>query len=280
MKKAERRTIEDLDRALRSLATHFKEDVFVVVGSQAALVGWPSTPDAMRNTPEIDIYLARVTWWEQQNPGQLADFEIEGLFGQGSAFHTQYGFYIDGVSPTTAPLPEGWQLRAVFREVSHNGNLITAVAPCLEDLVVSKLRRLDPKDEEYVEACISSRGLNLDVVRERIQTAPFNEHERLRALCYVDTLRSRKPLQYEPIEAPDFPQDGSHKAIWAKDGLHVFIRELDERSGLYAKPSNPLGPAFKSNSAEAYFVHGRKMSKQQWEQHPDVVAYGQTARPK
>lgn len=57
---AERRTIEDLDRAIRSMASHFKDDAVIVIGSQAALVGWPSTPDAMRNTPEVDMYIAHV----------------------------------------------------------------------------------------------------------------------------------------------------------------------------------------------------------------------------
>lgn len=278
METAERRTVEDLDRALRSLATHFKEDAFVVIGSQAALVGWPSTPDGMRITPEIDIYLARMAWWNRQHPDIQADDEIDGLFGRASAFHARYGFYIDGVSPNTAPLPKGWQDRAVFREVAHGDIVITAVAPCIEDLIVSKLRRLDPKDERYVEACIASRGLDLELVKEGIASAPYNEHERQRALSYVDTLTSKKPMRFDPVTAPDFPQDGSHKAIWAKDGLHVFIREFDERSGHYLKPGNPLGPAFRSNSAEAYFVHGRKMSKAQWEQHPDVIGYGQTVR--
>lgn len=41
---AEYRTLEDLERAVRSVSTHFNEDVVVVIGSQAALVGFPWTP--------------------------------------------------------------------------------------------------------------------------------------------------------------------------------------------------------------------------------------------
>lgn len=165
----------------------------------------------------------------------------------------------------------------------HNGIVITAVAPCIEDLIVSKLRRLDPKDEDFVEACVATKGLDIDIVRERIYMAPFHDPERVRALRYVDGLKSRKPrkpFQYEKVEAPDYPQGGTHKAIWAKDGLHVFIRELDERSGLYVKVDNPLGPAYKSKSDEAFFVHGKKMSEKMWEQHPDVIAFNQAAKPK
>lgn len=276
-KKTERRTVEDLDRALKSLATHFGEDAFVIIGSQAALVDWPSTPDEMRNTPEIDIYLAREKSWAERNAPALPDFEIEGLFGQRSPFHQKYGFFIDGVSPDTAPLPDGWETRAVFREILHEGKTITAIAPCIEDLVVSKLKRLETKDREFIEGCIRTRGLDLERVRDGLFRAPFDVHHRERALRYLSGLPAKKPMQFDPIEPPEHPQDGSHKPFWKNGGLQVFIRELDEQSGLYIRNSNPLGPAFKSRSAESYFMHGEKMSKSRWEEHPEVIAHRSSA---
>ncbi len=54
-----RRTMADVEKALKALSSYFKEDFFVLVGSQASLISWNSTPDEMRNTPEIDVYLQR-----------------------------------------------------------------------------------------------------------------------------------------------------------------------------------------------------------------------------
>ncbi|SMF22220.1 hypothetical protein SAMN02982917_1044 [Azospirillum oryzae] len=52
----EARTLDDLDRAVRALATHFKCDTTVIVGSRATLVGWPDAPVLFRTSPEIDAY--------------------------------------------------------------------------------------------------------------------------------------------------------------------------------------------------------------------------------
>lgn len=40
---SEVRTIDDLHRAVRSLATHFDTDVVVIVGSQSVLLEWPDS---------------------------------------------------------------------------------------------------------------------------------------------------------------------------------------------------------------------------------------------
>lgn len=202
----------------------------------------------------------------------MAHDEVSGFFGEGTRFHQTYGFYIDGVSPRTAPLPDGWEKRAVFREVKNGDATITAIAPCVEDLAVSKLRRHAEKDINWIEACIASRGLDLQKVSESIRTAPgFNDFEKEHALRYVASLTSRKPYRADPeVQAPAFPQDGSYHAFWSDNGLAVFIREYDEASGKYYKLGNPLGPAARTASSETYAMHGVKMSKEKWEQHPEV----------
>ncbi len=282
---AERRTLADLEQAIRSMASYFEDDAFIVVGSQAALVGWSSTPDAMRDTPEIDIYSAHIRQWEQahshelgydpDNVGEVAHDHVFGLFGEDTPFHHKYGFFIDGVNPNTAPLPIGWEKRAVFREVKNGEATIVAIAPCVEDLAVSKLRRLADKDVNWINACIASRGLDLQKVSEGIRTAPgFNDLEKEHALRYVASLTSRKPFRANPeVQAPPFPQDGSYHAFWSDNGLAVFIREYDEASGKYYKLGNPLGPAAKTASSETYAMHGVKMSKEKWEQHPEVSGF-------
>lgn len=280
----ERRTIDDLDRAVRAMAQHFNDDAVVVIGSQAALVGWPTTPDEMRNTPEIDLYVAHVRQWELQNVGdfdysdemlgEIAHDEVSGFFGEGTQFHQTFGFFIDGVSPRTAALPTGWETRAVFREVKNGDATIVAIAPCLEDLAVSKIRRLAEKDRNWIEACIAARGLDLEKVADGIRNAPgFDDHQRRHALTYVASLTSRKPFRADPpVAAPHYPNDGKHIATWTADGFNVLIRELDPSTGIYYKISNPIGPAGILQGAEFYALHGIKMSRKTWEEHPEVQA--------
>jgi len=38
------RTLEDLDRTVRALATEFKTDKVFIIGSQGILLGWPDAP--------------------------------------------------------------------------------------------------------------------------------------------------------------------------------------------------------------------------------------------
>lgn len=260
----ERRTVADLDRALASLASFFGEDVFVVVGSQGVLVGWDSTPDEMRNTPEIDIYLARAALWQARHPEmESSDFEIEGLFGRGSPFANKNGFHIDGVSPETATLPTGWQRRVVHREIKIDGRRIVAIAPCVEDLAISKMRRLEEKDRSWIEACNSSRGLDRAMIFDGLKTAPFDEWQRARAIAYVASLPENRPAVAERIAPPEYPVE-THAPFWSKSGLEVVIRAFDPETGLFIHRDNPLGPAVRTPSAEGYWYQGQSVSESKW----------------
>jgi hypothetical protein len=255
---AYRRTLGDVEKAMKTLSSYFKEDFFVLIGSQAGLISYPSAPDAMRNTPEVDVYMASVTAWERENPGREADFEIAGNFGQGSYFHQSFGFYIDGVSPNTAALPEDWRRRAVYHEFKYEERQITVVSPVLEDLVVSKMRRLAEKDREFIVACYETRGLDKDMVLAGLMTAPFLEEERERAATWFKSIEGKQFRAARHVDVPDYPANGTHCAFWNKSGYQVTIREYDQRSGLFYKVSNPLGPAIKTVSAEAYYLGGRR----------------------
>lgn len=167
---AERRTLADLERAVRSVSTHFNEDVVVVIGSQAALVGFPWVSDAMRDTKEIDIYLGRAKILERRNPEELeVSEEIFALFGRDSSFHKSFGFYVDGVSITTATMPTDWKERAVYREVKNGERTVTVIAPAMEDLVIAKLAAFCDKDKSYIEACHKAFPLDLDLIASRIE---------------------------------------------------------------------------------------------------------------
>jgi hypothetical protein len=185
------RTLEDLHRAVRSIAVHFKTDIVVIIGSQSVLLEWPDAPVLMRTSGEIDAYPGNIRNWEAENPDDLASEEINALFGWGSSFHDEFGFYIDGVDESTAKLPLDWQARAITIDVDAHGNRVTAVTPCPEDMVCAKLNRLSEKDKAYIEARHLVRPLDFDVIRERFrQTGPVRDIL-ISGLTFLDSLENR-----------------------------------------------------------------------------------------
>ena len=147
------RTVADLHRAVRSIGQHFKTDTVIIIGSQAILVDWPDAPVVMRTSGEIYAYPGNIREWAACHPGALASEEVNAMFGWGSEFHGTHGFYIDGVDEDTAKLPPGWKKRAVEKTVMDEGTAIRVMAPCLHDLIVSKLQRLSPKDKDFIRTC-------------------------------------------------------------------------------------------------------------------------------
>jgi hypothetical protein len=92
------------------------------------------------------------------------------LFGEGSQFHITHGFFIDGVDDSTAKLPADWRSRAISRRVEMvDRRAVTAIAPSPEDIVVSKLARLEEKDRDYIKAFHAARPLDPDVIEKRIR---------------------------------------------------------------------------------------------------------------
>jgi hypothetical protein len=188
------RTLEDLERTVRAIATEFKTDKIFIIGSQSILLAWPDAPPVMRTSPEIDAFPDNAKIWEARekvkHPEQSpeASEHIDALFGNGSQFHQTHGFYIDGVDENTAILPAGWLTRAVVRRLDVGGRTVTAVAPCPEDLIVSKLARLDDKDKAFIEAYHSARPLDPRVIEERIRLSDFVSPIADRALAYIRNL--------------------------------------------------------------------------------------------
>jgi hypothetical protein len=189
--------LEDLERAVRAIAVEFKADTIFVIGSQSILLAWPDAPLVMRTSPEIDLFPENAKDWETQEKKKHPDDfpeaseHIDVLFGSGSQFHRTHGFYIDGVDENTAALPAGWRTRAVVRRIEVGDRFVTAIAPCPEDLIVSKLARLDDKDKQFIEAYNSVRPLNSDIMEERIRSTNLEFAIADRALTYIRTLTGR-----------------------------------------------------------------------------------------
>jgi hypothetical protein len=190
------RTKEDIERAVRAVAHEFKTDTVFIIGSQAILMSWPDAPEIMRGTPEVDAYPENARSWEIEEAKKADGLPIEasehihGLFGEGSLFHGTHGFYIDGVDEATARLPRGWHNRAIVRQFDVYGRKVKAVAPSPEDLIVSKLARLDDKDKHFVEAYHRARPLDINLIEARIAETDLDQAVATRAIAYMRSLRT------------------------------------------------------------------------------------------
>lgn len=191
---AEIRTIDDLLHAARSLARHFNSDKIVIIGSQAVLLEHPDAPPLMRTSGEIDAYLGNRHEWESENNGTLASEEINALFGWGSAFHNEFDFYIDGVDDTTAILPPDWETRANKRDINVDGVAVLLVAPGMEDLIVSKLFRLDQKDKDFIAAWHQHYPLDENLIIERLNECSPEKAILDRAIQFLRSLGQVEPL--------------------------------------------------------------------------------------
>ena len=188
------RTFEDLVETVKAIARLFKADKVFIIGSQSILLSWPDAPVILRTSGEIDAYPDNAKIWEvmqkQLDPDDApeASEEINALFGEGSQFHREHGFYIDGVDDTTARLPADWNTRAISKTVDVDGRNVFAVAPCPEDVIVSKLARLSEKDKQFVEAYHAARPLDPDLLITRINATELEAALQDRAKDFVGRL--------------------------------------------------------------------------------------------
>jgi hypothetical protein len=190
------RTKEDLARVVRVIAREFKTDTVIIIGSQAILMSWPDAPEIMRGTLEIDAYPGNAKAWEIEQASNAdgpveASEHINGLFGEGSQFHETHGFYIDGVDELTAKLPRDWQTRAKVLRFDVDGTSVKTIAPSPDDLIVSKLARLDDKDRDFVVAYHHERSLDIELIERRIADADLDPAIAERAIMYIRSLAGK-----------------------------------------------------------------------------------------
>jgi len=88
-----------LEHLIRAAATIAEDDEIIVIGSQAILGQFPDAPADLCVSMEADLY--------PRNKPEMADL-IDGSIGEGSPFHTTFGYYAQGVAVETAVLPRGW----------------------------------------------------------------------------------------------------------------------------------------------------------------------------
>lgn len=151
---------EAISHLLRAAGEVTGETRFVLVGSAAVIAWFADVPDDMSMTSEIDIYA-----FDAPDPEEVS-FELEAFLGQQTAFHKTYGYFVDGVGPETARLPEGWRDRSqLYGGADTNG--VTAIVPHPDDIAVAKLARCGERDLQFIVDGLAARLMDLETIVER-----------------------------------------------------------------------------------------------------------------
>lgn len=159
----------DLEHIIRASSAITDEYEFVVIGSQAILGTDPNPPQELTVSAEADIYpLHRPELNEK----------IEGAIGEFSAFHASFGFYAQGVDPSTATLPRGWEQRLVRIPESARE---AGVGYCLSvlDIFLSKAVASRPKDRAFCIALLRHRYLTAEQAVDMAKQMPEHVNQRL-----------------------------------------------------------------------------------------------------
>ncbi len=175
----QRPQLEHLIRAAAEITNQYE---FVVVGSQSILGSVDAPPAECLVSMEADIY--------PLNAPELADL-IDGAIGELSMFHDQFGYYAQGVSPSTARLPQGWFERVVRLQTTGTNQ---RVAYCLDpvDLFVSKACAAREKDADFNRALLAHGVVTMDQALERVAKLDDRD-ESARAAAWIKRLTM--PLQ-------------------------------------------------------------------------------------
>ncbi|QYU66572.1 hypothetical protein J4558_16520 [Leptolyngbya sp. 15MV] len=145
-----------VNHMLRAAAAIAEHDRFVLIGSGSAIATQKNLPLDMMLTSEIDIYADGVT-----EPESLSEL-LAAVIGRDSMFHRTFHYYVDGVSPTTATLPDGWRDRLIPYTTPEAPG-VTALCLEIHDLAVAKLCAGREKDIVWLRA-----GLNAGLVKRAI----------------------------------------------------------------------------------------------------------------
>ena len=146
---------EHILRAARVILSPKGDTRFIVVGSQSILGAHPNAPPELLLSMELDLY-------PMDLPSSDADI-VDAVIGAGSSFHETFGYYADGVGPTTARLPAGWRERLVPMGEENEGW-------CLEphDLAIAKFVAGREKDMAFNAALIRHGMVHGSVLLERL----------------------------------------------------------------------------------------------------------------
>jgi hypothetical protein len=154
-------TREQLEHVLRAASRIAGQAEVLVIGSQSILGSHEerALPPEATTSMEADIAFFH-------DPGDSKADLVDGAIGELSDFHETIGYYAQGVSVTTAILPEGWRDRIVVLDTpgTQPGRGL-----CLEvhDCVIAKLAAGREKDFAFADALVRGHLVSLDVLADR-----------------------------------------------------------------------------------------------------------------
>jgi hypothetical protein len=154
-------TREQFEHAVRAAGAVLDVHEVLVIGSQALHASVDGDlPETAARSVEVDVAVRGDT------DGRMADL-LDGSIGEASMFHDTFGYYAQGVTETTAILPEGWEARLVrFESPATNG----VVAWCLDahDLWIAKAIAGRPKDVEFCSALLDADIVDRNTLVDRL----------------------------------------------------------------------------------------------------------------
>lgn len=197
-------TRQELDHVLRAAGDLTGHRRFVLVGSTAIFAWHESVPAIMALSREADLYAFDVPDEEAERISE----ELENI-GQLSTFDETHGYYVDGVGPHTAVLPDDWRRRSkIYASPAASG--VVAIVPHPEDIALSKLCAGREKDVDWVGAAHASGLIDLDAVGARVDRLPQRtpeERQRILDLVVVAQTATRAALAEPSLLHDDGPAE-------------------------------------------------------------------------
>lgn len=165
-----------LEHVIRASGAIAGDDEVIVIGSQSILGQFPDAPVTLLASMETDIY--------PRNKPELAEL-VDAAIGEGSSFHTEFGYYAQGVGPNTAVLPEGWEKRLV-RINNENTGGVTGLCLEIHDLAISKYVASRPKDLEFNLGLIQHAMIDYDTIMDRLSKTHLSAAQRAGIKAGID----------------------------------------------------------------------------------------------
>ncbi|MDA8370279.1 MAG: hypothetical protein M0026_10470 [Nocardiopsaceae bacterium] len=153
-----------LEHVLRAASRISEDHDILVIGSQSILGSHDEDELPLEATSSMEVDVAFF-----DDPDDAKADLVDGAIGELSPFHGTFGYYAQGVSATTAVLPEGWHERVI---VFATPGTEPGRGLCLDphDCVLSKLVAGREKDRAFASALVSHRLIDLEVLAERVTT--------------------------------------------------------------------------------------------------------------
>jgi hypothetical protein len=177
---------EQFEHLVRAACDAAGVDEIIVIGSQAILGSVPTAPEQMLLSMEIDVFVVG------QSPAAEA---IDGALGDGSHFHSAYGYYAHGVGPETAVAPEGWMDRLVSVQVERRAGAQGRVtARCMEqhDLVLAKLAAGREHDIDFALSAVLAHLVSIDRLHELAKALPESHRAAVQRLVELVASRAER----------------------------------------------------------------------------------------